>query len=217
MIELKNITKKYGERIILNQVYLQFVDNSLNIIYGASGSGKSTLLNIIGLLDRDYQGDIIIDKQENPSIFKQDGQELLRNHISYLFQNYGLIENETVYQNLKIITDIKNINKNSENQLMVDALKQVGLTASVLKQKIHNLSGGEQQRIALAKIILKQSDIIICDEPTGSLDDGNKKRIMEIIKSLKAKIVIIVSHDQELVDYADHIYQLTDGKLEQIK
>ncbi len=217
MIELKNITKKYGERIILNQVYLQFVDNSLNIVYGASGSGKSTLLNIIGLLDRDYQGDIIIDKQENPSIFKQDGQELLRNHISYLFQNYGLIENETVYQNLKIITDIKNINKNSENQLMVDALKQVGLTASVLKQKIHNLSGGEQQRIALAKIILKQSDIIICDEPTGSLDDGNKKRIMEIIKSLKAKIVIIVSHDQELVDYADHIYQLTDGKLEQIK
>ncbi len=217
MIELKNITKKYGERIILNQLDIQFVDNSFNIIYGASGSGKSTLLNIIGLLDQDYQGDIIIDKQENPSIFKQQGQQLLRNHISYLFQNYGLIENETVYQNLKIITDIKNINKNSENQLMVDALKQVGLTASVLKQKIHNLSGGEQQRVALAKIILKQSDIIICDEPTGSLDDGNKKRIMEIIKSLKAKVVIIVSHDQELADYADHIYQLTDGKLEQIK
>ncbi len=217
MIELKNITKKYGERIILNQLDLQFVDNSFNIIYGASGSGKSTLLNIIGLLDQDYQGNLIIEGQTNPSIFKREGQELLRHHISYLFQNYGLIENETVYQNLKIITDIQNINKNDENKLMVEALKQVGLTTSVLKQKIHNLSGGEQQRVALAKIILKKSDIIICDEPTGSLDVVNKKRIMEIIKGLKAKIVIIVSHDQELAEYADCVYQLTNGKLEQIK
>ncbi len=217
MIELKNVTKKYGERIILDQVNLQFVDNSFNIIYGASGSGKSTLLNIIGLLDQDYQGNLIIEGQTNPSIFKREGQELLRHHISYLFQNYGLIENETVYQNLKIITDIQNINKNDENKLMVEALEQVGLTANVLKQKIHNLSGGEQQRVALAKIILKQSDIIICDEPTGSLDAVNKKRIMEIIKGLKAKIVIIVSHDQELAEYADCVYQLTNGKLEQTK
>ncbi len=217
MIELKNITKKYGERMILDQVNLQFADNSFNIIYGASGSGKSTLLNIIGLLDQDYQGDIIIEGQTNPTIFKQQGQQLLRNHISYLFQNYGLIENETVYQNLKIITDIQNVNKDDENKLMVEALDQVGLPANVLKQKIHNLSGGEQQRIALAKIILKQSDIIICDEPTGSLDTMNKKRIMEIIKGLKAKIIIIVSHDQDLVEYADCVYQLTNGKLEQTK
>lgn len=212
MILLKNIKKNYGEKSVLSDVNVKFEKNDFVIICGDSGEGKSTILNIIGLLDPHFEGELVINGIKNPSIQTNEGRKLLRSSIAYLFQNYGLIDNETVYENLKICLQRKYI-KQEVQAKMVSALSKVGLSDEYLDKKIFMLSGGEQQRVALAKIILKDSAIILCDEPTGSLDEKNKFKVMEILKSMNDKLVIMVSHDEDLFSYANKVYELKNGKL----
>lgn len=211
MILLKNVKKSYGRKLVLSDVDVTFEKKDFVIISGASGEGKSTILNIIGLLDSDFEGKLEINGIKNPSIQKKEGRKLLRSHIAYLFQNYGLIDNESVYENLKIC--LRRGAKEEMKEKMVSALTKVGLTDEYLDRKVFMLSGGEQQRVALAKIILKDSDIILCDEPTGSLDEKNKFKVMEILKSMNDKLIIMVSHDEDLFSYANKVYELKKGKL----
>lgn len=212
MINLNNLTKTFGTNTILKDLSLDVEAGQFVVIYGQSGGGKSTLLNIIGLIDTEYTGSVKILDTENPKLNSKQTQNLLRNHISYLFQNYGLIDNETVIQNLDIVFK-KKLSKKDKNELASVALQRVGLNDGYLNRKVFTLSGGEQQRVALAKVIIKDSDIIICDEPTGSLDDENKFNIIDILKTMSDKTIIIVSHDTELFDYADIVYKLEDKSL----
>lgn len=212
MISLKRISKSFGDNTILDNVNVEINQGQFVVIYGQSGGGKSTLLNIIGLIDNDFEGVITVMGKNNPKLNSKETQNLLRNHISYLFQNYGLIDNETVMQNLDILFTRK-VSKNDKALTSKQALKKVGLDESYLNRKVFTLSGGEQQRIALAKVIIKDSDIIICDEPTGSLDEENKFNIIDILKQMTEKTIIIVSHDQELFKYADVVYKLEDKTL----
>ncbi|MCD3217329.1 MULTISPECIES: putative bacteriocin export ABC transporter [Clostridium] len=195
-ISLKNITKKFGNKVIFKNFNLNIKKGDFVSIMGPSGTGKSTLLNMIGLLESKDSGDIKILDYLNPKFNSKEGVYLLRKEISYLFQNYGLVENKTVNYNLKMATHFLKLSKNEENKKIKDALSKVGLE-NIENEKVYSLSGGEQQRVALAKIILKPSSIILADEPTGSLDEKNRDIVLKILKKFNedGKTIIVVTHD----------------------
>lgn len=205
MIQLENITKTFGNRVIIKDYSLTIPQNSFTIIAGPSGSGKSTLLNIMGLLDVPDSGDVTILTQRNLKPFSRRATTMLRNHIGYLFQNFALVPEKTVAYNLKIAME----GLKTSQDTMLDALNQVGLP-NILDQHVYQCSGGEQQRIAIARLLLKPCDLILADEPTGSLDAANKYLIFDLLKDLQArgKTVVVVTHDQDLIALADHVIYL---------
>lgn len=206
IIEINNLSKQYGNQILFDNFNCRIEKNKFTVIMGKSGSGKSTLLNMIGLLDKPNQGSITLFNQTNIKPFSHKAEKLLRNKIGYLFQNYALIDNETVFNNLKIVChgNRKNIYSNI-NQ----ALKQVGL-AGFINKKISECSGGEQQRVAIARLILKPCELILADEPTGSLDEENKKLVFSLLQEFvkNNKTVLVVSHDPDIKSIADCIINL---------
>lgn len=199
MIRLTNITKSYGDRKLFSEVTLTIEEKDFVCICGKSGSGKSTLLNILGLSDIPNSGDVEFDGCINPNF--QEIQQLRKRTIGYLFQNYGLVDNLTVKENLDIASRFCLINKNEKNQIYQNALNSIGLTKDFLSRKIYSLSGGEQQRVALARLIIKQSKYIFADEPTGNLDSDNKKLVFNQLCEFNKQgaTVIYVSHDQDLI------------------
>ncbi|MCM3200577.1 putative bacteriocin export ABC transporter [Bacillus cereus] len=202
MIELVNINKKFGNKVVLKDFSLKIEDADFIAIVGESGKGKTTLLNIIGLLEQSDSGDIIIEEQMNPN--KKQTLLLQREKLAYLFQNYALMENETVEKNLLIALEYqKNIDK---RKIIKEALQKVNLP-NYEKKKIFELSGGEQQRIALARILIKKCDYILADEPTGNLDNNNRDLVFNILKDLNedGKTIIFVTHDMELASRAKKI------------
>lgn len=202
-VELKNICKKYGDREIFKNFNLTVEEGDFVSIMGVSGAGKSTLLNIIGMLEKADSGDIEIFGIKNPTFNSSSGVKLLRHNISYLFQNYGLVESESVLYNLKIATKYLKCSKAEEKIKIAKALEKVGLSGFE-KKKVYQLSGGEQQRVAMAKIILKSSKLILADEPTGSLDSANRKDVLELLNEINqnGSTVIVVTHDPIVDEYA---------------
>lgn len=178
-------------------------------ITGRSGSGKTTLLNILGLLEKPDSGRIKLFDEKDQRIGPLRRNRLLRTKISYLFQNYALIDNETVEYNLEIPLMYSKVGKKEKRKMKMDVLKRMGLEIA-LKQKIHELSGGEQQRVAIARILLKPSEMILADEPTGSLDAENRNEIMRILKELndEGKTIIIVTHDQYVTEKCSRVINL---------
>lgn len=207
--KLNNIVKTYGNRKILNDFNLEINKGELVAIKGKSGVGKTTLLNIMGLIEKIDSGKIILFGEDVTKITNNQLNKLLRNKISYLFQNYALIDSESIDKNLDIALTYSKKNKKEKKILKEKALKKVGLNIST-KSKIYELSGGEQQRVAIARIMLKPSDIILADEPTGSLDSNTKHEIIQLLKTMNAegKTIIIVTHDDEVSDYCDRIIEL---------
>lgn len=209
IIELIQVTKKYGDKIVLKDFNFEVKEGEFWSVVGSSGSGKTTLLNLIGLLDVPDNGEVRIKGKMN---LKQDSREwrrLLREDISFLFQNYGLIEGETVEYNLKLVMRYKDILKKEEKDIMMKALYEVGLP-NILDKYIYQLSGGEQQRIALAKCILKQSQIILADEPTGNVDPQNRDKIIKIFQSFQenGKTIVMVTHDEVVAKCAEKKLEL---------
>ncbi len=194
MIEIKNLCKAYDDKVLFENYNLTIPTGSFVIISGASGCGKTTLLNLIGGIEKADQGEISIDginlcKTKNLSMY-------YRNTVGFLFQNFALLENKTVKQNLDIIK------KNGRSETSIeDALEKVGLIKEIDK-KVYKLSGGEQQRVALARLMIKKCSLILADEPTGSLDEVNSKIVMQILHDLNdmGKTVIMVTHNQEIVN-----------------
>lgn len=203
IISLKNVNKEFEKRKVLSDFNLEVEEGEFVCIMGPSGSGKSTILNIIGLLDRPSSGKLTICGKVNPKINSRDGVYLLRNEISYLFQNYGLVESETVGYNLKIATRFLKSNRKEKAEKVNEVLEKMGLR-NIVNKKVYCLSGGEQQRIALAKTMLKPSRIILADEPTGSLDSGNKEIVMSFLRLLnkEGKTIVLVTHDESIKRYA---------------
>lgn len=196
MIELKNISKNFGERNILKDFNLKILPGEMVAIIGKSGSGKSTLLNILGLIENYDSGTYTLFDMKNIKVNSKKSEIMIRDKISYLFQNFALIENETVKQNLEIALKYYNGNKLEKKETISDSLIKVGLK-DYENKKIFELSGGEQQRVALARAMIKPSEIILADEPTGSLDADNRDEVLSILKDINksGKIVIIVTHD----------------------
>lgn len=189
MIELKNVRKSFGERVLFENLNLKISDGEFAVLIGASGCGKTTLLDIIAGIEPIDSGEVLVD---GVNILKR------RNRLAYYqtklgmcFQNFALIENMTVRKNLELVQK-----KSRSDMSLDDALRRVGMT-DYLDKKVCTLSGGEQQRIALARLMVKKCSIVLADEPTGSLDADNAAKVMTILSDLNAmgKTVVMVTHD----------------------
>ena len=205
MITLNNISKKYNEKNIVRNFNLKINKGEFISIVGESGSGKTTLLNIIGLLEKQTSGDIVVMGIKNPT--SKELTKLQREFYGYVFQNYALIEEDSVQTNLKLALKY---NKVIDKQAEINrALKLVGLEG-YNKKKVFELSGGEQQRLALARIMLKKCEIILADEPTGNLYNKNRDIVFNILKDLnkQGKTIVIVTHDNYIANKCDKIIKL---------
>lgn len=209
VVKLEHIYKKFGDNIVLEDFNLEIYKGEFIIINGVSGCGKSTLLNLIGLLDKPTKGEIIWYGQKNIRPFSKKAEELLRDHIGYLFQNYALIDEQDVAYNLSLVFNQKHT-KIERQRRIKDALEKVHLCEYEHK-KVFKCSGGEQQRIALARLYLKPCDLILADEPTGSLDIKNRDDVMKVLQGFhkEGKTILMVTHDQNLLPYADRVIELS--------
>ncbi|VHC22934.1 ATP-binding cassette domain-containing protein [Streptococcus pyogenes] len=186
---------------IFTDLNLTFEAGKSYALIGGSGSGKSTLLNIIGRLEKIDNGKVLVDEQD---IWKIKERTFFKNIIGYVFQNYSLIENKTVYDNLKLI--------NKDKKKISAVLEKVGLSSDYLNQKIYELSGGQAQRVAIARMLMKPRKIILADEPTGALDGEIGKEIINLLLSETAenKYVIIATHDPAVYNKVDFIIDMKD-------
>lgn len=204
MIQCVNLTKRYAKREVIKDLSFSIADGEFVCFSGKSGSGKTTLLNMIGLLEEPTSGRILFDGKEI-----RGGRariDFYRNRVGFIFQNFALVEGKTVAQNLTLVKK----NCRQDGITVEEALSQVGMEEK-LYSKVYTLSGGEQQRVALARLYLKKCDIILADEPTGSLDQENAAMVMGILRKLNAKnkTVIIVTHDDEIKRQCDRILSLS--------
>lgn len=202
MIEIKNLCKSFGINTIFDDFNMTIEDGDFVVLSGKSGCGKTTMLNMIGAIEDVDKGEILVDKKSiaNPKFQK----EYFLTKVGFLFQNFALIENKTVKQNLEIVK-----NKCRTDVTVKEALKKVGLEDK-LDSKVYKLSGGEQQRVALARLMIKKCDIILADEPTGSLDKENAKIVVDILKYLneQGKTIILVTHDEEIKNIGNKVVNL---------
>ena len=218
MLELNNIHKVYSSEDIvvnaLNDISLKFRESEFVAILGPSGCGKTTLLNIIGGLDNYTDGNLIINGKSTKKYTDYDW-DLYRNHkVGFVFQNYNLIPHQTALANVELALTLSGVNKSLRRQRALEALKQVGLSDQLYK-KPNQMSGGQTQRIAIARAIVNNPDILLADEPTGALDSETSIQIMNLLKEIaKDRLVIMVTHNPELAKkYATRIIKLSDGKI----
>lgn len=206
MIELTAITKRYGDKVIFDNFSMKVEEGEMIAVTGKSGCGKSTLLNIIGLLEKVDKGQVCIDGISNITPQGIIATRLIREEIGYLFQNFALVDEESVNYNLKLA--LKYV-KGNKMHIIEKALEEVGLSGYGNK-KIYQLSGGEQQRVALARIIVKPSKIILADEPTGSLDEQNRDIVLKMLRKMQqqGKTIVIVTHDNYIADKCDRVISL---------
>lgn len=209
MIELKNITKKFENKTVFANFNLQIDQNEMVAIIGPSGSGKSTLLNILGLIDKVDDGDYQFEQYTNIKPNSRLAQKIIREKISYLFQNFALIEEDAVLQNLLLALKYVKKSKKEKTEIITAALQKVGLS-EYLNSKIYELSGGQQQRIAVARAIIKPSELVLADEPTGSLDSKNRDEIIKLLLELNdaGKTVIVVTHDSHVAEKCHRVLEL---------
>ena len=200
-IDLLNVSKSFGSKKIFTDLNLKFESGKSYALIGGSGSGKSTLLNIIGRLEKIDSGNVLVDEQD---IWKIKERTFFKNTVGYVFQNYSLIDNKTVYDNLKLIT--------KDKKTITDVLEKVGLSSDYLHQKIYELSGGQAQRVAIARMLMKPRKIILADEPTGALDGEIGKEIIRLLlnETAENKYVIIATHDPAVYNEVDVIIDMKD-------
>lgn len=218
MLELNNITKKYGNKIVLEDLNLKIKEGSFIFIMGESGAGKSTLLNIISLFDNVFSGEYYLNGLD--ILKNKKNHNKIRNELfGFVFQMYNLIEDLTVYEN--IVTPLLYSDKSIDKKRIIDLMERFGILplSDVLAKK---LSGGEKQRTAFLRSIVNDPQYIICDEPTGNLDYDNAKQIFSFLfsENSKGKTVIVVSHDSNIISEVKakgaFVYGLKNKKLEEL-
>lgn len=218
MLELKNINKSYktGNFVqhALKNVNLSFRKNEFVAILGPSGSGKTTLLNIIGGLDRYDSGDLIINGKSTKKFKATEWDSYRNNCVGFIFQSYNLISHISVLENVEMALTLSSYKRKNKKEKALEALEKVGLKDHAYK-KPNQLSGGQMQRVAIARSLVNDPDIILADEPTGALDSATSVQIMNLIKEIaKDKLVIMVTHNPELAkDYANRIIEFKDGEI----
>ncbi len=218
MLELKKISKTYNtnnfKQTALNNVSISFREQEFAAILGPSGSGKTTLLNIIGGLDKYDSGDLIINNVST-KLYKDRDWDTYRNYrVGFVFQNYNLISHQSILSNVELALTLGGVSKEGRKTKAIDVLTKVGLKDHIYK-KPNQLSGGQMQRVSIARALVNDPDIILADEPTGALDSNTSVQIMELLKEVsKTKLVIMVTHNPELAkNYATRIINIKDGKV----
>ncbi len=220
MIKIENLNKYYNKGKknqihVINNTSIELPDKGLVTLLGASGCGKTTLLNVIGGLDRVNKGNIYINGKKITSRLTRKVDKIRNLNLGYIFQDYKLIDNLSVYENVEMVLKMIGIKDKKEIKVRVDyILEKLGIYRYRYRP-CGMLSGGERQRVGIARALVKNPDIILADEPTGNLDSKNTIEIMNIIKSISHdKLVIMVTHDVKLVNfYADRIIEIVDGKI----
>ncbi|AEH06435.1 ABC transporter ATP-binding protein [Methanothermococcus okinawensis] len=222
MIILKNVVKSYkmGEEVIyaLNNVNLRIEEGEFVSIMGPSGSGKSTLLNIIGCLDRPDNGEVYIDSVKASDLNDNQLTEIRRMKIGFVFQQFNLIPLLSALENVELPLIFKyrsNMSSEEKRKRALECLKMAELDEKFANHKPNQLSGGQQQRVAIARALANDPPILLCDEPTGSLDSKTGAKIMELLKKLNksGKTVVMVTHDINVGKVADRIINIRDGEL----
>ncbi|MBB1079626.1 ATP-binding cassette domain-containing protein [Limosilactobacillus sp. STM2_1] len=218
-LELKNIYKSYyldkEEFPVLKGINLQFDRGEFVSILGESGGGKSTLMNIIGGLDRDFNGEVLVNGKTLDHKKEKQLDSYRRATIGYIYQSYNLISHLTVLDNVLVALDMTTLSKEERHKRALDLLDKVGLKDQVKKHPNH-LSGGQKQRVAIARALASDPQIIIADEPTGALDSKNTQEVLELLDNIArdGKLVIAVTHSQEVADNGTRIVHLSDGKID---
>ena len=217
MIQVSGLNKSLyggGHRVdILNEINLVVPTGQFIAITGASGSGKTTLLSLIAGLDEPTQGKIIIDDQDITKLNEDELAELRGQHFGFIFQNFNLIPTLTALENVVLSAELNGTN--GAQKKSIDLLNLVGLS----KRNHHypvQLSGGEQQRLCLARAFVNQPDIILADEPTGNLDSQNSKRVLDLMTNLhheKKATILLVTHEEDVAQKAERIIIMGDGKI----
>lgn len=218
MITLKNVSKAYpngnGNFYAIRNLDLEIADNEFIAIMGKSGSGKSTLLNLIGTLDLITEGEIIINEKNILQLSNKEISAFRKNNLGFIFQNFYLEPEYTLYENIELPLILKNSIGRKNRELVERVLKQVDLLDKI-NCKAKTLSGGEMQRAAIARALIKNPKYILADEPCGNLDTANTKIILNILKNLHAqgKTVLLVTHDENDALTAERIITLSDGRI----
>lgn len=217
MIQLEGLSKTYmkgkpNELKVLNQVSLRIEDGEMVAVMGKSGSGKSTLLHILGLLDGFDSGSYLLDDMDVKSLGDAKRARLRNEKIGYVVQDFALIEEDTVKNNIALPKLFFKGKRETRN--ISEILEMVDLKGYERK-KVKRLSGGEKQRVAIGRAIVNQPDIIMADEPTGNLDEQTGERIMGLFRSLNetGKTVIVITHDKNIAEQCDRIIYIKDGKI----
>jgi len=218
MLKLKNVSKFYYNKGIIasgfTKVNLELKMGEFIVITGESGSGKSTLLNVISGLDSYEEGEMYINEKETSHYTEKDFEEYRRKYIANIFQSFNLINSYTVYQNVELVLLLNGYKKKEVKKKILDIIDKVGLT-KFKNTKVSKLSGGQKQRVAIARAMVKDTPIIVADEPTGNLDSESAKEVLEVLKKVaKDKLVVMVTHNVEQVEeYATRIIKMHDGRI----
>lgn len=211
MIKIHQLTKTFGDRTVFSDLNLNFDAGKVYALIGNSGCGKTTLLNMVAKLEPYDQGSI---QYKGNDLRKIKPTNYFRNELGYLFQNFGLIDNKTVSENLDLGLIGHKLDKQKKRETKEEVLDRVGLSYIQLDQKVYELSGGEAQRVALAKIILKDPPLILADELTAALDPETSQEIMDLLLTLKNKerLIIIATHNPTIWKQADQVVSLKNSQ-----
>ena len=219
LLEIKNLKKYYGkgDSLVkaLDDVSFDVYKGEMLVLLGNSGCGKSTLLNIIGGMDSPTEGQVLLNSEDITSYKDRELTEYRKQKIGFIFQFYNLLPDLTALENVRM-----SLSKKDENHLSEKTLELVGLGNQKMRQYPSQMSGGEQQRVSIARALVKNAEIILCDEPTGALDDKTGRKILELLQDIVRKqgqTMIIGTHTTPIADMANRVITLKDGKIQKEK
>ncbi len=215
---INNLTKTYGEGeaqvVALNNISLEIPEGKLVTILGASGSGKSTLLNMLGCMDKPDSGEILFGAEDIVSYSRSRMTNFRRDHIGFVFQSYNLLPDLTALENVEFSTEMAGLSR----EVAIKALQDVSLEKR-LDHYPSELSGGEQQRVSIARAIAKSPKILLCDEPTGALDFHTGAHVLEVLQNISRETnttVVLITHNREIAKMADIVITIGSGEVENI-
>jgi putative ABC transport system ATP-binding protein len=216
IVRLKNVEKffttGFGRTYVLRQISLDVAQGEFVTFMGPSGAGKSTLLHILGMLDNDYEGEYFFLEQPVHKLKPKDRSELHKANIGFVFQSYHLLDQMTVYENLEVPLSYRNIKRSERQSMVADILDRFAIVG---KKDLYpnQLSGGQQQLVAVARAVITNPKLILADEPTGNLHSAQAREIMELFKRLnnEGTTIIQVTHSEVNAAYGDRVVQLQDG------
>ena len=226
MIEIKNLTKKFNtngeELLVLDNAEMNVNDGDNIIISGENGVGKTTFLKIVGLLDKKYSGDYILDSKSVGDFTEKDMSKYRNEVFGFIFQEYNLIESETTYDNILIPLIYSSKYKRADRKQRIQEISEEFEITEILNKKVKYLSGGERQKVTIARALVNEPSVILMDEPSNTLNLRMKDKLIEYIEVLKrkSKTIVVVSHDKYLTDnlkkqdFAE--YELEDGKFHKV-
>ena len=218
MIELKGISKIYQQNtspsVALEEVSLTIGQGELVAVMGPSGSGKSTLLNIIGCMDTPTSGTYLLDGVDVTASSRNRQQKLRKEKISFVFQHFALMDMYTAYENVEVPLTARNVKRGKRKKIIEQCLEEMGI-GDLKKRYPNQMSGGQKQRTAIARALAAGTPIVLCDEPTGALDQKTGQEVINVLKQINQNgvTVIIVTHDPQIAAQTDRILYILDGKI----